>query len=46
MIQRIQSIYLLLAGILIFALYLFPLAHNVDLNGILTTIKVTGLYQW
>ncbi len=45
MIQRIQSIYLLLAGILIFALYLFPLAHNVELNGILTTIKVTGLYQ-
>jgi len=45
MIQRIQSIYLFLAGVLIFALYLFPLAHNVELNGILTTIKVTGLYQ-
>lgn len=45
MIQRIQSIYLFLASVLIFALYLFPLAHNVELNGILTTIKVTGLYQ-
>ncbi|OKS88014.1 DUF4293 domain-containing protein [Mucilaginibacter polytrichastri] len=45
MIQRIQSIYLLIAGLLIFALYLFPLAHNVLLNGIPTTISVTGLYQ-
>jgi hypothetical protein len=45
MIQRIQSIYLLIAGFCIFALYLFPLAHNVVLNGIPTTIKATGLYQ-
>ncbi|NCD71605.1 DUF4293 domain-containing protein [Mucilaginibacter agri] len=45
MIQRIQSIYLFIAGLLIFALYLFPLAHNVFINGSPSTIKVTGIYQ-
>lgn len=44
MIQRIQSIYLFLAGLAILALYLFPLAHNVYVDGIPTTIKVTGTY--
>jgi FtsH-binding integral membrane protein len=46
MIQRIQSIYLLLAGLVIFALFLFPVAHNVYAGGVLTTIKVTGLYMY
>lgn len=45
MIQRIQSIYLLLAGLVIFALFLFPLAHNVYINSIPSTIKITGIYQ-
>lgn len=45
MIQRIQSIYLFFAGLVIFALYLFPLAHDVFLNGMSSTIKVTGIYQ-
>jgi len=45
MIQRIQSIYLLLAGLVIFALFLFPLAHGVYINTIPSTIKVTGVYQ-
>jgi len=45
MLQRIQSIYLLLASLVIFALFLFPLVHNVYVNGIPSTIKVTGIFQ-
>jgi len=45
MIQRIQSIYFLLAGLAIFALFLFPLAHNVYINGIASTVSVTGVTQ-
>jgi hypothetical protein len=45
MLQRIQSIYLLFAGLVIFALFLFPLAHNVYINSVPSTIKVTGIFQ-
>ena len=45
MLQRIQSVYLFLAGLVIFALFLFPLAHDVYINGIQSTISVTGVYQ-
>jgi hypothetical protein len=45
MLQRIQSVYLFLAALAIFALYLFPLAHNVYINNIPSTIKITGIYQ-
>ncbi|MFB9843444.1 DUF4293 domain-containing protein [Mucilaginibacter ginsenosidivorans] len=45
MLQRIQSIYLLFAGLVILALFLFPLAHNVYINGVPSTIKVTGIFQ-
>ncbi|WP_295767365.1 DUF4293 domain-containing protein [uncultured Mucilaginibacter sp.] len=45
MIQRVQSIYLFLASLAIFALYLFTLANNVYINNIPTSIKVTGLIQ-
>lgn len=45
MLQRIQSIYLLFAALVIFALFLFPLAHNVYLDGVPSTIKVTGIYH-
>jgi len=45
MIQRIQSIYFLLAGLAIFALFLFPLAHNVYINNIASTVSVTGVSQ-
>lgn len=45
MLQRIQSIYLLFASLLIFALYLFPLAHNIYINNAPSTIKVTGIFQ-
>ncbi|MBS1524574.1 MAG: DUF4293 domain-containing protein [Bacteroidetes bacterium] len=44
MIQRIQSIYLLLAGLAIWALFLFPVAHNVYIGGVSATIKITGVY--
>jgi hypothetical protein len=45
MIQRIQSVYLLLASLVIFALFLFPLVHNVYVGGVPSTIKVTGVFQ-
>jgi len=45
MLQRIQSIYLLFAGLLIWALFLFPLVHNIYINGVPSTIGVTGVYQ-
>jgi hypothetical protein len=44
MVQRIQSIYLFLAGLAIFALYLFPLAHNIYVNNVPTNITVMGTY--
>jgi hypothetical protein len=45
MLQRIQSVYLLLASLVIFALFLFPLVHNVYVGGVPSTIKVTGVFQ-
>jgi uncharacterized membrane protein len=45
MLQRIQSVYLLLTSLVIFALFLFPLVHNVYVEGVASTIKVTGIYQ-
>jgi hypothetical protein len=45
MLQRIQSAWLLLASLVIFALFLFPLVHNVYVAGIPSTIKVTGIVQ-
>jgi hypothetical protein len=45
MLQRIQSIYLLLASLAIFALFLFPLVHNVYVNNKPVTVMVTGIYQ-
>lgn len=45
MIQRIQSIFLLLASLAIFALFLFPIAHNVYIDNIPKNIKVTGIYE-
>jgi hypothetical protein len=45
MLQRIQSIYLFLAGLAILALFLFPLAHNVYVNNTPINIAATGTYQ-
>jgi hypothetical protein len=45
MIQRVQSVYLFLASLAMFALYVVTIANNVYLNGIPTAIKVSGLFQ-
>ena len=45
MLQRVQSIYLLLASLALLALFLFPLVHNVYVNGKPISIMVTGVYQ-
>jgi len=45
MLQRIQSIYLLLASLTLFALFLFPLVHNVYVNNKPITVMVTGIFQ-
>lgn len=45
MLQRIQSIYLLFASLVLFALFFFPLAHNVYINDKPSSIMVTGIYQ-
>jgi len=45
MLQRIQSIYLLLASLVILGLFLFPLVHNVYVNNQPRTIMVTGIFQ-
>ncbi|HEY4198482.1 MAG TPA: DUF4293 domain-containing protein [Mucilaginibacter sp.] len=45
MLQRIQSVYLLIASLVIFALFLFPLVHNVYVAGVPSTIMVTGIFQ-
>jgi len=45
MLQRIQSIYLFLASLALFALFLFPLVHNVYVAGKPITVMVTGVYQ-
>lgn len=44
MIQRIQSIYLFLASLAIFALYLFPFLHNVYVGPIPMSFSVIGSY--
>lgn len=45
MIQRIQSIWLFLAGLCIFLLFLFPYLQYFDLQGVAKVLKVTGLWQ-
>jgi uncharacterized membrane protein len=45
MLQRIQSIYLLAASIVMFGLFLFPLAHNIFVDGKLVNVTVTGVYE-
>jgi hypothetical protein len=45
MLQRIQSIYLLLAGLTLAALFVFPLVHDVYVNSKPLTVMVTGIYQ-
>jgi len=45
MLQRIQSLYLLLAALSVYALFLFPLVHNVYVDDKPVTIMVTGVFQ-
>lgn len=45
MLQRIQSIYLLFASIVMFGLFLFPLAHNIYVSGKLVNVTVTGVNE-
>ncbi len=44
MIQRIQSIYLFLASLALFLLFVFPLANVFDVTGA-KRIKITGIYE-
>ncbi|MGI4020192.1 MAG: DUF4293 domain-containing protein [Janthinobacterium lividum] len=45
MIQRIQSIYLLAASLVLFALFLFPVVNNLILNGHADSVMVSGIYE-
>lgn len=45
MIQRIQSVWLFLASVTIFALFLFPYLQYADLGGMGKALKVTGVYH-
>src|SRR5690606_37977472 len=44
MIQRIQSIYLFLASLALFLLFVFPLANVFDVTGA-KRITITGIYE-
>lgn len=46
MIQRIQSIFFLFASLALFALFLFPLVHNINVAGVAENIKIDGIYQF
>ncbi len=45
MLQRIQTVYLFLATVAILAMFILPIAHNVNIGGIATTFKIDGEYQ-
>lgn len=45
MIQRIQSVWLFLASVMIFALFLFPYLQYADLGGMGRALKVSGAYH-
>jgi hypothetical protein len=45
MLQRIQSVYLLLASLVLFGLFVFPLVHDVYVNSTPITVMVTGIFQ-
>jgi hypothetical protein len=46
MLQRIQSIYLLFAALVIAALFVFPLVHDVYVSGQTVTVNIMGLYTY
>jgi hypothetical protein len=45
MLQRIQSIWLLLASLSIYALFIFPLVHNIYVDSKPVTIMATGVFE-
>ncbi len=45
MIQRVQSVYLLAASLVLFALFIFPVVNNLILNGHADSVMVTGIYE-
>jgi len=45
MIQRIQSIWLFLASVTLFALFLFPYLQYSDMSGVGRALKITGVYH-
>lgn len=45
MIQRIQTVWLFLAGLCVFLMFLFPYLQYFDLEGVAKVLKVTGLLQ-
>lgn len=46
MIQRIQSIWLFLSGLVLLALFIFPYVNYVDLVGLGRRIFVSGIYSF
>ncbi|MVZ67461.1 DUF4293 family protein [Sphingobacterium sp. DK4209] len=45
MIQRIQTVWLLLSSLILFALFLFPYVSYIDLVGLGKNIYVSGVYS-
>lgn len=45
MIQRIQTLWLILASLTLFLLFVFPYSHFADQLGIAHALKITGLYK-
>jgi len=45
MIQRIQTVWLLLSSLVLFALFLFPYVSYIDLVGLGKNIYVSGVYS-
>ena len=45
MIQRIQSVWLFLASVTLFALFLFPYLQYSDIDGVGKALKITGVYH-
>lgn len=45
MLQRIQTVYLFLATLVLLGLYVFPLINNVNINGTISNVNIQGVYQ-
>ena len=45
MIQRVQTVWLLISSLVLFGLFLFPYIGYIDLVGLGKNIYVTGVYS-